>query len=76
MNLEFLKKNNINKIELTSPHSVTIPGAVASWVKLNHDYGRLPLKDVLNIGVAANDKFGNTFVKRFKIKNSTKAIFY
>ena len=36
----------------------------------------LPLKDVLNIGVAANDKFGNTFVKRFKIKNSKKAIFY
>lgn len=47
LNLDYFLNNGLSEIGIHSAHSVTIPGAVASWVKLNHDYGKLPLKDVL-----------------------------
>ena len=40
-NLDFFKKNKINKIELLSPHSVTIPGAVDAWYKMHKKFGKL-----------------------------------
>ena len=30
-NFEFFESKNIDKIELTTPHSVTIPGALDAW---------------------------------------------
>jgi len=36
----------------------------------------LPIKDVAKIGIAANDRFGNSFIKRFKIINSKKINFF
>ena len=36
----------------------------------------LPISDISKIGIAANDKFGNTCIIRLKFKNSNKAIFF
>ena len=38
---------NIKKIELDSPHSVTIPGAVDAWDRLITDHGKMSLADLL-----------------------------
>ena len=46
-NLEFFNKNKINKIGLTSAHSVTIPGAVHAWCSMHDKYGCLDLEEVL-----------------------------
>jgi len=45
-NYEFFKKNNINKIGLTSPHSVTIPGAINAWKKIHNDFGKLDFEEL------------------------------
>jgi len=37
----------ITELALDSPHSVTVPGAVAGWCRLLADHGRLSLGDVL-----------------------------
>jgi len=36
----------------------------------------LPVEDIAKIGIAANDRFGNSFIKRFKIINSKKIFFF
>jgi len=36
----------------------------------------LPIEDVSKIGIAANDKFGNTFISRLNFVNSSKAFSY
>ena len=46
-NLEYFVKNNIKQINLTSPHSVTIPGAVHAWCSMHEKYGKLDLEEVL-----------------------------
>jgi len=40
-NCNFFKKNKINKIDLTSPHSVNIPGAVHAWYTMHKKFGKL-----------------------------------
>ena len=44
---EGLLETGISKIDLTSPHAVTIPGAVDAWVRLNRDHGRTDLARLL-----------------------------
>ena len=46
INLEFLKKNYINKIEQTSPHSVTIPGSVHAWYSMHQKFGKLDFEQL------------------------------
>ncbi len=46
-NLDFFIKNEINKIGLTSPHSVTIPGSVHAWCSMHEKYGSLDLEEIL-----------------------------
>ena len=46
LNLEYLKKNNLNKIDTTSPHSVTIPGAVHAWKTMHNKYGKLDFEEL------------------------------
>ncbi|MEM7621422.1 MAG: gamma-glutamyltransferase [Pseudomonadota bacterium] len=38
--------NNMTEIMQTSPHAVTIPGAIDAWCRLSTDHGRLPLSRV------------------------------
>ena len=47
-NLQFYKDNKIKNIGLTSPHSVTIPGAVHAWCSMHEKFGRIDFKEVLN----------------------------
>lgn len=44
---ELLAQNGIGELAPTSPHSVTVPGAVAAWDALHERYGRLPFADLL-----------------------------
>ena len=46
-NLQFYKDNKIKNIGLTSPHSVTIPGAVHAWCSMHEKFGRIDFKEVL-----------------------------
>ncbi len=45
-NYEFYNKNNIKKINLTSPHSVTIPGSVDAWYSMHKKFGKLDFKEL------------------------------
>ncbi len=47
-NLEYFINNKINQINLTSPHSVTIPGAVHAWCSMHEKFGKLEFEEVLN----------------------------
>ncbi len=47
LSLEYLIDKKINKISLTSPHSVTIPGAVHAWCSMHEKYGKLDLEQIL-----------------------------
>jgi gamma-glutamyltranspeptidase/glutathione hydrolase len=40
-------KNDIKRIETTSVHAVTVPGAVDGWCRLLQDHGTLPLERLL-----------------------------
>ncbi|WP_020177993.1 gamma-glutamyltransferase [Methylopila sp. M107] len=41
--VDALKALGLNEIPQTSPHAVTIPGAIAAWVRLHADHGSLPV---------------------------------
>ncbi len=47
-NLKFYKENNIKNIGLSSPHSVTIPGAVHAWCSMHEKFGKIDFKEVLS----------------------------
>ncbi len=44
---EALRARQVNALEQTSPHAVTIPGAVSAWGKLNARFGRKGLDELL-----------------------------
>lgn len=44
---DLLLRQGIKEIPLTSPHAVTIPGAVDAWSKLNKRFGKMPLGELL-----------------------------
>ena len=46
-NLDYFIHKKINKIELNSAHSVTIPGAVHAWCSMHEKYGKLDFEEVL-----------------------------
>jgi gamma-glutamyltranspeptidase/glutathione hydrolase len=47
LSADYLLKQDIREIPLTSVHAVTIPGAVDAWAKLNARFGKLPLAELL-----------------------------
>ncbi|MDO9707934.1 gamma-glutamyltransferase [Paracraurococcus lichenis] len=44
---EALRSRGVDKLVNTSPHSVTIPGAISAWELLNRSHGKLPLGELL-----------------------------
>src|SRR5688572_16379670 len=44
---EWLAKSGLTRIEPTSPHAVTVPGAIDGWTRLAADYGTMPLSRLL-----------------------------
>jgi gamma-glutamyltranspeptidase / glutathione hydrolase len=49
---ELLLERGIKNIEITSPHAVTVPGAVDGWARLNADHGTMPLATLLQPAIA------------------------
>jgi gamma-glutamyltranspeptidase/glutathione hydrolase len=46
LSYDFFKEKNIDKIGLTSPHSVTIPGAVHAWETIHKEFGKLDFEQL------------------------------
>ena len=46
-NADWLAKSGLARIEPTSPHAVTVPGAIDGWTRLVADYGTMPLSRLL-----------------------------
>src|SRR5579862_1137299 len=44
---EWYAARGITDIEVTTPHAVTVPGAVDAWCELNQRYGSKPLAELL-----------------------------
>ncbi len=53
---EFFASKGIKKFETTSVHSVTVPGAIDGWCRLNEDYGSMPLEKLLEPAIEYADK--------------------
>ena len=55
-NYDFFKSKSIDKIGLTSAHSVTVPGAVDAWKKIHEDFGKLDFEELFisAINIARN----------------------
>jgi len=45
-NISFFEDNGIDKISTTSPHSVTIPGAVHAWYTMHQKFGSLDFEEL------------------------------
>ena len=50
-NFDYFKENNIDKIGLTSPHAVTIPGALDAWNSIHNDFGKLDFEELFHKGI-------------------------
>jgi len=50
-NVEWYQSQGIKTIERQSPHSVTVPGAVDGWCRLNEDHGSLGLDEILQLAI-------------------------
>ncbi|MBB3913040.1 gamma-glutamyltransferase [Rhizobium fabae] len=58
---EWYRDNGITSIERSSPHAVTVPGAVDAWARLVADHGRMSLAEILAPAIAlARDGYGIT----------------
>lgn len=44
---EWFERAGLTSIERSSPHAVTVPGAVEAWARLVADHGRMPLSEIL-----------------------------
>ncbi|WP_371171611.1 gamma-glutamyltransferase family protein [Aliiroseovarius sp. 2305UL8-7] len=42
----WFSEQGVSEISQTSPHAVTVPGAVSAWCRLHSDYGHLPLAQI------------------------------
>lgn len=49
---EWYQEQGITQIERTSPHAVTVPGAVAAWWQLHQDHGALDWAEILVPAIA------------------------
>jgi gamma-glutamyltranspeptidase / glutathione hydrolase len=61
VDLKWFKDQGISEIARSSPHAVTIPGAVDAWTRLVADHGRMSMQDILAPAIAlARDGYGIT----------------
>tara|TARA_B100001250_G_scaffold357159_1_gene332719 strand:+ start:4424 stop:6007 length:1584 start_codon:yes stop_codon:yes gene_type:complete len=84
-NYDYFNKNKIDKIGLTSPHSVTVPGALDAWKNIHNDFGKLDFEELFlaAIDFAKNgfevtkvvaNAWNNSFNKLSENKNSKKLL--
>lgn len=50
---QWYAERGISSITATSPHAVTVPGAIDGWTRLLSDHGTMPLARVLEPAIAA-----------------------
>ncbi|KJF72732.1 gamma-glutamyltransferase [Agrobacterium arsenijevicii] len=50
--LSWYRQKGITAIERSSPHAVTIPGAVDAWTRLVADHGRMSMSEILSQAIA------------------------
>ena len=79
-NYDFFKSQSINKIDLLSPHSVTIPGAVHAWKTIHENHGNLDFEqlflDSINFaenGYKITEKVSIAWVKSLNKLNKYKS---
>ena len=72
---EFFKNNKINKIDLLSPHSVTIPGAVNAWYEMHKKFGKLDFQELfLTAEIYAREGFPVHEVEAFSWKQNEEKL--
>ncbi len=66
--VEWYVEHGIRSIDSESPHAVTVPGAVDAWCRLNQDYGRKTLAELLepaaryaDVGVRISPRVASDF---------------
>ncbi len=47
LSADYLLNQGISDISITSPHSITVPGAIDAWVTLHEKYGSMDFADIL-----------------------------
>ncbi|MGE0845579.1 MAG: gamma-glutamyltransferase family protein [Flavobacteriaceae bacterium] len=52
LDLDVIERQPEKTIGRSSPHAVTVPGAVEAWARLIADHGRMPLADLLAPAIA------------------------
>jgi gamma-glutamyltranspeptidase/glutathione hydrolase len=56
--VEWYAERKMHQIEVSTPHAVTVPGAVDAWCELNREYGTRPLAELLEpAAIAAEDGY-------------------
>ncbi len=56
--LDWYSENNINSIDPTSAHAVTVPGAIDGWCRLVEDHGSLTMPEIMETAIIlANEGF-------------------
>lgn len=53
---EVFSKEGLTQIPETSPHAVTIPGAIDMWCQLHEEHGKLDLLQILGPAIDAGEK--------------------
>src|SRR5262245_36696718 len=56
LSIDVLRRTGAATMPQTGIHSVTVPGTVAAWTRLNELLGRLPLSDVLSPAIQIADE--------------------
>ncbi|WP_062118330.1 gamma-glutamyltransferase family protein [Aureimonas sp. AU40] len=49
---ERLAELGVTTLDRSSPHVVTVPGAVDAWTRLVSDHGRMPMREILSPAIA------------------------
>jgi len=83
--MDYFESQKINKIQNTSPHSVTIPGAIHAWHTMHQKFGHLDFEELFITAenYARNgfpvyevvSKHWNANVEKLKMHDATNSIF-
>ncbi len=73
--LSYFEKNRIKKIDLLSPHSVTIPGAVDAWYQMHKKFGKLDFEKLfITAEIYAREGFPVHEVEAFHWKKNEEKL--